>query len=341
MTEHWTRSILTGLLYKTESDLRRDADDEEAYRAHIAYQDAMAAASLRTCPHGLTEDLVCDACDPPSSGRRPRCIHGGFADCVACLAGEPAPIVTALTDRDRAMWDHPTVRARVSSALGLVWRALSGEPGVRRRPQKALVALSGGKDSVAVLALVRKILPTVHVLWSDDELEYPAGPDFIARLERNWDLDLTVTLGFATHAGWFRPWTDRPFWREARPDALDIGRRVEEWQADETYDLVFTGLRAQESRRRRDHLLTEGPLYRAGGGWRCCPIWDWSADDVWALIAGWELPYHPAYDVLASIGVARDKQRIGPLPLARRADLVAGWPGLYDRLVARYGDHWA
>lgn len=276
--------------------------------------------------------------DPVVDTRRPVCEHHRIAaECWHCAhptSGEPVGPL-AVTASDVAIW-RQFGDARLAAAQSLVWRAFA-----EVKPRRALVALSGGKDSTVTAMVVGSVMPQTRVLWTDDELEYPESVTYIERLEREWDLDLTVRLSPATHADWFRPWTDVPYWRDPRPDAVPSGGvPTREWQADEGYDLIFTGVRAQESYRRRDHLLVHGPLYRTVHGWVCNPIWDWSADDVWAAIAGLDLPYNPVYDTLAAIGVERDRQRVGPLPLARGADLEAGWPEMYARLVSRYGQRW-
>jgi 3'-phosphoadenosine 5'-phosphosulfate sulfotransferase (PAPS reductase)/FAD synthetase len=153
---------------------------------------------------------------------------------------------------------------------------------------------------------------------------------------------MTITAGYATHANWFFPWVDKPYFRPWLPGTRRINKDVDYWQGNRGYDLTFTGLRMNENRRRRDWLVANGPLYQVSGGTgtRCCPLWDWTEDDVWALIARWRLPYCKAYDTLEAIGVNRHMQRIGPLPLARRQDLDAGWPDMLARLEARYGPQW-
>ncbi len=228
---------------------------------------------------------------------------------------------------------HPVHRQRVLSAIALIQRAISK----RKRPY---IAFSGGKDSMVVLALVQQLAGAVPAVWSDDELEYPELLELMAPMIGQ--PDLIVTEGWTEHAGWFRPWIDRPFWREPFPGTIRIGMPVDDWMAQQGYDLVFTGLRAEESNKRHDWLSANGPLYRvkAGVGLRCCPLWDWSADDVWAYIATHQLPVCGVYDRLETIGIARERQRVGPLPLSPRDHLLAGWPEMYARLVARYGERW-
>jgi len=211
-----------------------------------------------------------------------------------------------------------------------------------RRSRKPYIAFSGGKDSVAVTALVHMIAPDVPLLWSDDELEYPELVSYMAAMRAVAGPQLTITLGWTRHAGWFDPWRDLPFWREPFERTVRVEMDVDEYQAVNGYDLTFLGLRMGENRRRRSWLSQVGAIYpsKTGTGRRCCPIWDWSADDVWALIAGWELPYCSAYDRYDAIHVPRHAQRIGPLPLARRAQLEEGWPELLAGLEARDGGHW-
>lgn len=224
---------------------------------------------------------------------------------------------------------------KVLRALALTKRTLAKS----RRPY---IAFSGGKDSVVVTAITHAIAPEVPLAWSDDELEYPESVAFMARLRAVAGPQLTITQGWATHAGWFRPWTDRPHWREPFDGSIAIDMDQDEWQAGLGYDLTILGLRMEENRHRRDWLIQTAGSYASttGTGRRLCPIWDWSADDVWALIAHWDLPYNPAYDRLEGIGVARKAQRTGPLPLARRLHLEQGWPELLGKLEARYGRRW-
>ncbi len=343
--------------YQRLVDEQREREREaSAAREYAQHQRRLATSDADRCHHGALLWEPCAPCDADDERGYDPAIHGRWSTAHLAPDVEVIPDIRMVGEQDARRWAmsryHHDLVAR---SMGLIGRALWGEAGVRRAPRRPLVALSGGKDSLAVLDLVLRNSARVEALWTDDELEYPGQPEYIETLEATYDIDLTVRLSPATHAGWFRPWSERPYWREPRPDAIPSdGIPTRDWQAQEGYDLVFTGLRAAESRRRRDHLRMAGPLYQGKGGvWYCCPLWDWSADDVWTYIAGHELPYHPAYDVLhgvnltryggmSSDAIAREREhvRLGPLPLASGADLDAGWPGLRERLTARYGAHW-
>lgn len=224
-------------------------------------------------------------------------------------------------------------QSRLLAALTYIKVALAQS----RRPH---IAFSSGKDSTCVAALVHTIDPSVPLVWSDDELEFPETIEYMRDLSAVAGSQLTITLGHARHGNWFDPWASKPFWRQPFDGSLDIGCLLEEWQA-RYHDLTFVGLRKNERKARHEWLTVAGALYTsAHGDKRCNPIMDWTEDDVWGLIAKWRLPYNRAYDVLSEIGIHPRKQRIGPLPLVPRATLSEGWPELLDRLEARYGLMW-
>lgn len=229
----------------------------------------------------------------------------------------------------------PAFQFQLAGALDIVRRAL-------RRAKRPYVAFSGGKDSLVVAGLVLLVEPAIILHWSDDELEYPETVTLMTDLQDIMGDQLLISRGWATHAGWFRPWRDEPFWRDPLPGTLTAGMDSDDWMAGRGHDLTLLGTRGGESNKRGEFLRAAGPTYRvrSGTGRRCCPLWDWTEDDVWCAIAGLGLPYNLAYDRLAEIGVDRERQRIGPLPLTPRWVLAAGWPEVLARLEARYGARW-
>lgn len=252
-----------------------------------------------------------------------------------CAAGSVG--LGAVRPHDRLRYRLPSFQVNVRRAEQVIAQALA----VMRQPY---VAFSGGKDSLVVLALVRRQRPDIAVVWSDDELEYPEQPGYITGLAAAWGLNLKVVCSHALHAEWFRTWTDRPFWREPLAGAVmlpDSEPLTDDWLMGQGFDGVFLGLRAQERFKRRMHLAHRGLLTETARGWQCNPIGWRSVDDVWAFIAGEGLPYNPVYDVLSRIGVERAKQRVGPLPLTPGWQLRRGWPGLVEALTERYGPQWS
>jgi 3'-phosphoadenosine 5'-phosphosulfate sulfotransferase (PAPS reductase)/FAD synthetase len=239
----------------------------------------------------------------------------------------------ATTEADRLRWRLPSFQRKVERARGLIAQALG-------QCQRPYVAFSGGKDSLVVLRLVAEQCRGVVAIWSDDELEYEEQPGYITGAASALGASLLVTLGWAEHAGWFRPWRSEPYWRRPLAEAVRIDGLVEDWARDVGYDGTFVGLREDESTARRVYLGSRGWLYRSRRGVQCNPLGGWTVDEVWAAIAGMGLPYNPVYDRLAEVGVPREMQRVGPLPLAPQWVLQRGWPEMLRRLEERYGHRW-
>lgn len=223
----------------------------------------------------------------------------------------------------------PQFRRRVDRAIGEIEQALEVA-------QRWYVAFSGGKDSLVLRDLVRRVAPSIPAIWADDELIYPGEAEYVTQTA-----NLVVVQGWARHAGWFDPWRSEPYWREPLPEMLWIGQRMEAWSVEAGYDGCFVGLRADEARHRRIVTRRYGGLHQgADGQWRAWPLRHWDDADIWAYIASRELRWHPAYDVYNRIGMPREEWRIGPLPLCDRQALKQGWPGLLDQLERRYGRRW-
>ena len=63
----------------------------------------------------------------------------------------------------------------------------------QKHPDKPkTVAFSGGKDSLATLLLVRKVIPDVPVLFTDTGIEFPETIEYIERIASDLGLDLIV-----------------------------------------------------------------------------------------------------------------------------------------------------
>ena len=235
---------------------------------------------------------------------------------------------------------------RIGRTLDRIRRALDNS----RRPY---VAFSGGKDSTTMLSLAIMAGGIGHgalaVCYTDDELllpEHVAYVDRMAEAMRYHGLPFHHYQGGSVHAGWHRPWTDTPYWRE-RPDMEPVpgtGMLARE-AAKMSYDLCFLGRRAGESARRAESLFNSGGVSVLHGVTIVEPIWDWTDDNVWEHLYRWRGPdsleWCPVYDILQQeVGLDRVKCRVGPIPLMSRDQLMLGWPDVYARLVSRYGPRW-
>lgn len=233
------------------------------------------------------------------------------------------------------------VHARLNSFRRQVGRSQQIITEAMETGARFYVAFSGGKDSLVALDLWRMVAGQVFAIWTDDELEYPEQEVYIPSLCQSFGVSLTIKTGTQTHAGWFTSWQDAPFWRDPLPQTIITRERVGTVAANLGFSGTVLGLRKTEASYRRIHLARRGAVFQAADGlWRCNPLASWTIADVWAYIASRDLPYSPVYDRLSEIGVPRDDQRVGPLPLTNGWVLKRGWPEMFPELEARYGRMW-
>jgi 3'-phosphoadenosine 5'-phosphosulfate sulfotransferase (PAPS reductase)/FAD synthetase len=259
----------------------------------------------------------------------------------ASLIG-PGPFGNGRIEYGRSRWGLGPAGSDFFAKLGRAMDAARQALRMIRKP-KPYVAFSGGKDSVCVAALVARVCPKAPLVWCDDELEYPETIELMRDYYRERGPQRFERLpGTGPHNDWFRPWQDQGFpWRE--PKGVAHVPAVHVWEQDLGYNVTFLGTRAKESSKRAAWLADRvgGPTYRVKGGRvRCCPIWDWSDDDAWTLIAGWGLRYNAAYDAFDRLNLPGHLWRVGPLPLVPRGVLAAGWPEMLGKLESIYGDRW-
>jgi len=227
----------------------------------------------------------------------------------------------------------PRHRRRVEQSLRIIEDCFA-------RTASPYIAFSAGKDSSVLLHLVRSVAPDTPAVWSDDEWHYPETLDLVARTP-----NCTRIAAQVQHASWFRSWArgaplpEGTLWVDApKNDGLQTHA------AASGYDGVFIGLRADENGRRRTHLRVHGLLFFALNYqvWQCNPIGWWTIEDVWAYLLAHDVPYNAAYDRMFDLGIAPERQRVGPFAVERALGygqltiLRRGWPELYARFVAEY-----
>lgn len=170
-------------------------------------------------------------------------------------------------------------------------------------PDRCAVACSWGKDSLAVLALVREIEPNILVVHSNTGVDHPLTYQFRDRMVKEWSLNYHEAKG------------ERTFWNIVEQYGmpgirLKDGERVpkccqilKDDPSEKLYDklgvkCVFTGITAAESRNRWMLQRRCGDYYfaKSQGRWKCHPIMDWTEAEVWEYIKGNNLPYNEFYD---------------------------------------------
>lgn len=161
-----------------------------------------------------------------------------------------------------------------------------------------VIAFSGGKDSTAILHLVRGIKPDVPALFCDTGVESKHTYNYVKTI------DNLITVKAETT---FWNLVDIHGWPVSKSKAKTRGNAcckvlkeepAKKWYAENNTDLVFLGLTMAESRNRKLHLLHYGPLFFAKSHcqFRCSPIYNWEVDDVWNYIKSNGFDYNKAYD---------------------------------------------
>ncbi len=156
------------------------------------------------------------------------------------------------------------------------------------------VAFSGGKDSTALLDLIRRDVPDIPLLFADTSVKFPETYRFMDRLRQEWGLNLHTARN---------EW-DRTQWERSKVDCC-YRLKVEPFNklvTDLGLDAVFVAIRRDEHPARSEARYVDD----VGGVThierveydhkRVHPLLDWAEEDVWAYIREHDLPYNPLYD---------------------------------------------
>lgn len=200
------------------------------------------------------------------------------------------------------------------------------------------VALSGGKDSTCVAALVWEQRPDVPAVYFDAACAFPEVHAFLERLETAGRRIVRLQC--------------RPFLEVLREFGL-LSDAVEEATMRYTvreplqqlyqrfgHDAVFLGLRGEESPGRKAMLAHYKETFwrKSDGRLEVNPIGRWSFADVWAFIVSRGLDYCAAYDRLFEMELPESSIRISYWAgetgrrWGRYEALKRGWPDLWRQL---------
>lgn len=167
--------------------------------------------------------------------------------------------------------------------------------------EKAKFALSwsAGKDSTAMVHLVRSIDHSIPIMIQYDDCDWPEKRDYAMRVCANqgWKTH-DVTPNFSV---WGKAIELRIGWEDICSQDHDLTKcgflkPMDEMRKSLGCNGVFLGLRIQESRVRKINLLTRGPLYLKNDGvFHCCPMWNWKTQDIFAYLASCDIEINPCY----------------------------------------------
>jgi 3'-phosphoadenosine 5'-phosphosulfate sulfotransferase (PAPS reductase)/FAD synthetase len=158
---------------------------------------------------------------------------------------------------------------------------------------------SGGKDSTAMVHLVRSIAPDIPIIIQFDDCDWPEKRLYIERVCKMqkwsihevwpsfsiWDAAIKTDLGNVEICAQSHKITKKGFIEPLQDKVKELG-----------CEGVYMGLRAQESHGRSCNLHKRGQLYQISSGqWRCCPLAWWKVEDVFAYLVSHEIEINPCY----------------------------------------------
>lgn len=209
---------------------------------------------------------------------------------------------------------------------------------------RSYVAWSGGKDSTVVAHLAWSVNSHVTIGHFEADWCFPETHEYMAMLasrfewrRADWRVGSALDAMRSNGTWDFTAPCGEDHWAETiihGPARLAFAQHP---------DGMLWGLRADESLARRWLLGSRHGEFRrvsgdCAGQWVASPIWDWSADDVWAYLAYHDIPPNPIYPRLAALGAPPVSHRVSLIlssdgwERGRGYWLRRGWPGLWQRI---------
>jgi len=209
-------------------------------------------------------------------------------------------------------------------------------------------SMSWGKDSVVAYCLAREIFPHIRVVYVNcgEFDEWPDTPRVKQILAKRFEIPLvevqaeSVIESFRRVGYWYPPPAKAP--EEAESDRL-YSQSFFDAIASVTADCDgnIMGLRAEESAGRSALFEFRGPIYYRQYDRKhvCCPVHDWTSEDIWTFHVENDLPYNELYDCpLIERGRLRNGAMFGGTSHNYGTIKVVKmlYPGLFNRFAAEF-----
>lgn len=157
------------------------------------------------------------------------------------------------------------------------------------------VLSSWGKDSIVIMDLVRRVDPSIPIVFIDTSFKPKPTYELMEKIKNEWGIKVIVYKSkFLDDKPFMNTIVLGPKLWETNPDECCQIFKVEPTQRmvrELKLDAWFSGLRATESEKRKIFRK----VHKQGDFTRLHPIHDWTEADVWRYIACRGLPVHPYY----------------------------------------------
>lgn len=174
----------------------------------------------------------------------------------------------------------------------IYYKTLEARNFLQSYTQNSAVSISGGKDSLVVLDISLKV-GLKNFVFCNTSLTFPGTAEYLINLEKFYQIKITEVkpprefFDLVNHLAF--P-SQRLRWC---CEVYKFGP-LSHYVLKNKIKYLITGLRSQESRKRKDYLkVSKNPLIPA---FQINPILHWSIEDVWEYINHLNLPYNPLYD---------------------------------------------
>lgn len=204
------------------------------------------------------------------------------------------------------------------------------------------LSLSGGKDSVAMLAIVNDVATQIgrdFVIWAHvSDASYPGTIETLNECAnisgRELVLDESPVSAFSVVRNNPKQFGKKGYFFDA----------ISNFQLVRSVDLAFIGVRAKESKRRTKAAKSLGYLFESSvTGIRqvCCyPLIWFELEDVCAAIVQYGYPFHPIYSIDPTVDnrkirlgyvTAQDLMHKGTVSFIKR-----NYPDVYQKLIQHF-----
>lgn len=195
----------------------------------------------------------------------------------------------------------------------MAYRAQASLPAHRRHVERAraaaedwasrcaspYISVSGGKDSCAMVATLRGIVPDAPLVHVCSALCLPCNCEVAEALatwsERRFVRVVPERDPWEWIAGYPGDISEQANNAASELDRLFFFEPLMAYVAEAGHDGVAMGLRAQESAGRRMNRRIRGLVYQRGDLLACQPLADWRTEDVFAAIVASGSPLSPIY----------------------------------------------
>lgn len=191
----------------------------------------------------------------------------------------------------------PAFQRKVQKSLSIIREAFRIE-GV-----KWSASISFGKDSLVLLDLLHQVTDKIPVYFMDSEYKLPDVYETLELAQQRYRFDIHKTYfadGRPIQEVWEKfgiPGINRT--EAMQNKALKVLKKdpADRWAKEHGYNGIFWGIRKEESASRKWMIMSFGVTFENKQGfYRCAPLADWKADDIWAYIVSRQLPYPKLYD---------------------------------------------